>query len=128
MEFTSHITPARNPATAVRKTLSPQRCFMEIKLDGGSVVGDMELRALIFQALKQMYGDNGLAVMEVDILSWSAETATGIISSEYHNSTAVRAALAFLTSFDGRAIRVNVLRTSADLVALATPTNWMSGL
>lgn len=134
----------RAPPSAVRKTFTPSHLFLRVALrtagsdrEKGDAprVSQEQVRQLIARAVQDMFGVAGDAAVPFVVLAWDEAERSGIVSSPYKSSVALRAAIAMVTSLDpapssassnsasanpGRAIALCVTDTAAHLASLAS--------
>eukprot|EP01083_Nonionella_stella_P070833 189742_1 len=118
-----------------RKSVKCETQFFRIQIEFSQQMKDfsaLSLKCLILNAVRSMFGNNGVAQWPVDILQYSQETGHGIIACSSRGSVQVRAALTLcgrLKEHPNVKLRVNFLQTSPFLNGLGSDARrWMAEL
>ena len=77
------------------------------------------LRELVRQAMRRLYGECG-AEEEVEVLKWDRDTYEGTLRVASDSLLALRAALAFVTAFEGKRCSLAVLACASNAASLAS--------
>ena len=84
------------------------------------VVSDLLCHAVLQEGLRSLLGSIGASKCTFQLLHWSSDTQTGIVSTSSEMSVGARAAWMLMGSYQQKSCRIDVLQQSVFLMALAS--------
>ncbi|CEO95206.1 Uncharacterized protein PBTT_03440 [Plasmodiophora brassicae] len=110
-------------AKSRRIGVRPRRYFLHLQLEWEDAVPGCltvdQARHLIHTGVRHLVGAVGEALVQVELLRFDADSDSMIVAAPVESVVALRAALTLLSSYEGRRLRINIVSSSAHLLALA---------
>ena len=115
--------PSFHAAPKPRRVLRPARHYLRVQLSFSPPLDSLTpliFRSVLVDSIRSLFGVVGAGVYGVDLLSFSADTATGLVAIDAAAAVPVRAAWTLCGKTDsGRACHIRVLQSSAFLLSIA---------
>lgn len=102
------------------KATRPKHFYLLVEVDAAEVGWEAyRLRELVRQAMRHLYGGSG-AEEVVEVLKWDRDTYEGTLRVASESVIALRAALAFVTAFEGRRCGIAVRACASNAASLSS--------
>jgi RNase P/RNase MRP subunit POP5 len=105
-----------------RHVRRPAHVFIDVYVGFAAPIQNMSIllvKLIVTDAVRVLFGSDGVARYPLDVLAFDAATQRCVLATPAAGVVDVRAALTLLGTYDGKEVKILVLRTSSHLMSLA---------
>ncbi|MBQ03524.1 hypothetical protein CL673_02270 [Candidatus Bathyarchaeota archaeon] len=92
--------------------------YLAISVEGEDSYSEQEVSYTLYQAVKGLFGDFGVSLLQPRLVEYNEETSIGIIRCRRSHMWEMRAVLALITEISNQEVAVRVMGASGTIKSL----------